>query len=152
MIHFFLQLEPDIPTLTHQHGIAPRRDGKGMYKTLALRQLEQRYENAIRPFVPEAPLSGPVFFSTLWFFARPKKVKKHVFWKDTRPDTDDLIKTFKDCFTRCGFWNDDAQVALETIMKAYAPEGDKHGIEVKIIPLVPDLYPLGGHPASLFKR
>ena len=50
-------------------------------------------------------------------------------WKITPPDTDNLIKLFKDCMTRTGWWLDDAQVCSEITEKFYA---DRPGIYVRV--------------------
>ena len=53
-------------------------------------------------------------------------------WKTTRPDTDNLIKLFKDCMTRTHYWQDDAQVCSEITEKFF---GDKPGIYVRVEPI-----------------
>ena len=51
----------------------------------------------------------------------------------TKPDTDNLQKLLKDCMTRVGFWEDDAQVAREVIEKRWSDE--PCGIYIEIEPL-----------------
>ena len=43
-----------------------------------------------------------------------------------------MLKLFKDCMTKVGFWKDDAQVASEIIEKRFC---DTPGIFVEIFPL-----------------
>ena len=50
-------------------------------------------------------------------------------WKVTKPDTDNLIKLFKDCMTRTHYWQDDAQVCSEITEKFF---GERPGIYVRV--------------------
>ncbi|WP_236253677.1 RusA family crossover junction endodeoxyribonuclease [Streptococcus mitis] len=50
-------------------------------------------------------------------------------YKTTKPDTDNLQKLLKDCMTKLGYWQDDAQVASEIVEKFWA---DTVGIYIKI--------------------
>ena len=70
---------------------------------------------------PSAPLEGAVELKVCWFFKAQRK-KDDGVWKITRPDTDNLMKMLKDTMTEAGYWLDDAQVARETSMKAWAIE------------------------------
>ena len=49
----------------------------------------------------------------------------------TRPDTDNLQKLLKDCMTRVGFWNDDAQVCREEVTKRWSRQAP--GIAIKVV-------------------
>lgn len=133
-IHFFMRLEPDIPKLTHQNGIKMRvvNGHAQVYKTPALRELEAKYASLMMPFAPAAPWKCPIHLTTMWFF---RKAVDAPCWKPTKPDVDNIVKTLKDCMTRCGFWKDDSFVSLETIGKMYAPPSAPHGIEIRIRPL-----------------
>ena len=96
------------------------------------RQFEQRtvrklYEAYLAAHKPEAPLDGPIRLITKWLF--PGSEEQHGTYKITKPDTDNMIKMFKDCMTRCGYWHDDAQVASEITEKFY---GHYTGIYVKV--------------------
>ncbi len=129
-IRLFLRLEPDIPKLTHQNGIKTRvvNGHAQVYKTPALRNLEAKYISFLRPFAPLEPLDCPVAFDVEWIFRAPKGAKG--IYKTTKPDTDNLMKTLKDCMTRCGFWKDDALVVCERCVKLWAPESEPHGIRI----------------------
>ena len=131
-IHLFLRLEPDIPKLTHQNGIKTRVvDGHAqVYKTPALRDLEAKYMALLRPYAPAEPWDCPIRLTTTWIFRKPKGAKGT--FKTTKPDITNMIKTFEDCMTRCGFWKDDAKVFSHNSTKVWA-EGDKpHGIDIYI--------------------
>lgn len=117
-MHFFLKMIP--PTKTQQeHRIGKTRTGRlYMYEDRELKQIRQQYRDALRPFVPDEPMKGPLRLVVKWLF--PKGRHKDGQYKDTRPDTDNLNKMLKDEMTHAGFWNDDAQVASEIIEKFWA--------------------------------
>lgn len=133
-IRLFMRLEPDIPKLTHQNGIrvCPARGDSSprVFKTPALRSLEAKYIALLRPFAPKEPWDCPICLTTEWIFRKPKAAKG--IFKTTKPDTDNLIKTLKDCMTRCGFWKDDALVFSEGCVKLWADENEPHGIRIVI--------------------
>lgn len=131
-IRLFMRLEPDISKLTHQNGIKTRvvNGHTQVYKTPALRSLEEKYIALLRPFAPKDPWDCPIFLMTEWIFRRPKSIKG--IFKTTKPDTDNLVKTLKDCMTRCGFWADDALVCSESCVKLWADEDEPHGIRILI--------------------
>jgi Holliday junction resolvase RusA-like endonuclease len=132
-LRFFLNFEPDIPTLTHQQGIKPfvRKNGKpGIRKTPELESLEQLFEAKLAQFAPPAPWDCPIKFCASWTFLRPQSVRSH--WKTTKPDTDNLQKLLKDAMTKCGFWKDDALVCVEIVEKIYHEADEKHGIAISI--------------------
>lgn len=75
------------------------------------------------------PFAGPVFWSVHFCF---KADTKRTRWKDTAPDTDNLIKNLKDALTETRYWNDDGQVALELVGKTWGPDP---GMDIFISPL-----------------
>ena len=130
-IHLFMRLEPDVPTLTHQNGVEPavnpRTKKPFMHKTSDLLELEAKYVALLKPYAPPKPWKCPIHLTTIWHFRSETKSG----WKTTRPDTDNLVKTLKDCMTKAGFYKDDAFVCLDTIGKVWAPPEHKHGVEIK---------------------
>ena len=131
-IKLFLRLEPDIPRLTHQNGIKTRvvNGHAQVYKTPALRALESKYISLLKSFAPTTPWDCPIRLETEWIFRAPKG--EYGIYKTTKPDTDNLVKTLKDCLTRCGYWKDDALVASERCDKLLADEDEPHGIRIII--------------------
>lgn len=129
-ISLFMRLEPDIPRLTHQHGVAPVHAGGKtfMHKTAEQRAVEAKYCALLRPHAPKEPWNCPTHLSTVWRF----RSKSKRGWKLTKPDTDNLVKTLKDCLTRCGFFTDDALVCLESIAKVWVAEDQPHGVEIRL--------------------
>ena len=126
-IHFFLPVR--IPTVTHQEKRIVIRKGKPqVYEDAALAEARAKYEAHLAKYAPEKPIKGPVSLHVVWLF--PIK-GNHIDGepKITRPDTDNMIKLFKDCMTRTGFWKDDAQVFRELNEKYYA---SREGIYVEV--------------------
>ena len=91
------------------------------YKPAKLRAAEDYYLWGLRSSRPAAPMEGAVILSVEFRFPAGRGHKDGEP-KITRPDTDNMIKTLKDCMTRLGFWLDDAQVVQETVRKSYATE------------------------------
>lgn len=119
-VQFFLPMIP--PTVTaQQHRAAAVGRGRRTvwYDTPALRDAREKFEASLARFAPETPLQGAVRLVTKWCFPLSGS-HHHGEYKTTRPDTDNLIKLFKDCMTRTGYWKDDAQVASETTEKFYS--------------------------------
>lgn len=126
-IEFFIPLKSP-PTVTYQEKRVTAKYGKPQYyETQEQRTVRKLYEAYLAAHKPEAPLDGPIRMVTKWIF--PGKPEQHGTYKTTKPDTDNMIKMFKDCMTRCGYWHDDAQVASEITEKFY---GHYTGIYVKV--------------------
>ena len=58
------------------------------------------------------------------------KLDQPFLYKDTKPDTDNLIKLLKDVLTDLSFWRDDAQVASEISEKFWV--AGNTGLYIKI--------------------
>lgn len=89
---------------------------------------------AIKPYLPPAPLEGPIRLSVEHFMPRPKAHFRtgkragelrpdypvhHV----STPDVDNLAKAAMDCLTQIGVWRDDNQVCECWIKKQYDMNG-----------------------------
>lgn len=130
---FFLPMI--IPTVTQQeHKITVRNGRPVVYDPPELKEARKKYTAALWPHRPAEPMRGPVRLTTKWIWA--KETDQLTLpgcdtydWKTTKPDTDNLIKAFKDSMTRCGFWMDDAQVCSEITEKFF---GTFSGIYVKV--------------------
>ena len=120
-IQFFLPMMP--PTKTHQEKkIKITKGGKPiLYEPAELKTVRQRFMMVLAGHAPEAPMTGPIRLITKWCYPLPEDGKHHDGqYKTTKPDTDNMIKLFKDCMTKTGFWKDDAQVASEITEKFWA--------------------------------
>ena len=121
-----------IPNVTHQEIRIAVRNGKPVvYEDWRLRDARQKFIAYLAQHKPKAPMTGPVMLKTGWFY-EPKGGHRCGEYKTTKPDTDNLVKLFKDCMTEVGFWRDDAQVAVELTEKLY---GDRPGIFVSVCEL-----------------
>ena len=119
-MQFFLPMIP--PTVTaQQHRAIGRGKGKktAYFDTPELKDAREKFEAFLFQHRPKAPLQGAIRLVTKWCFPMTK-TSHHGQYKTTPPDTDNLVKLFKDCMTAVGFWKNDAQVASETIEKFFA--------------------------------
>lgn len=127
-ITFFLEMK--IPGTTHQEKKVTVRNGKPIvYEPSELKDARAKYMAHLAAHVPVEPLQGPIQLKTAWIYPTDET---HASGdpKLTKPDTDNLIKLFKDCMTKSGFWKDDAQVYNELTIKVY---GDHPGILVSVV-------------------
>ena len=116
---FFLNF-PTMPKGTSQEKRIRIVNGKPVFfKKGSVASAEYQFKLALKPHIPETPSDKPIKL-TIWFCFDTKKKKLWKKPKPTRPDTDNFLKLFKDCMTECGFWNDDAQVVDERVIKTYA--------------------------------
>ena len=135
MIAFFLSMEP--PTITQQEHAFKIVNGRVVvYDPPRLRDARQKFmalldrqRKSIEGHELIFPIEGPVRLITKWIWPKGDLPCPDGTWKDTRPDTDNIIKLFKDCMTRTGWWTDDAQVASEITEKFW---GEVPGIYVKV--------------------
>ena len=127
-MEFFLDIHP--PTVTAQeHKVRVVRGRPMFYDTPRLKAARSTFESLLRQHRPETPLEGPVALTVDWHFNT--KSHKEGTYRVTRPDTDNLQKLLKDCMTRVGFWNDDAQVCREEVTKRWSRQ--KPGIHIKVV-------------------
>ena len=87
---------------------------------------------------PYKPIEGAVELTVMWLFPKGKS-HKHGEWRITKPDTDNLQKMLKDCMTRVGFWNDDAQVVSERVQKRWSAEPTGIYIEIRELEVTEDV-------------
>lgn len=116
-IKFFMEMDP--PTATAQEKQVRIIKGRPMfYEKAAAKKAKEMLIAELTKYKPEQPLQGPIFLQVGWAFPK-RKADKFIGnkYKDTKPDTDNLQKGLKDCMTKMGFWNDDAQVAIERVSK-----------------------------------
>lgn len=124
----FLLMTP--PTVTAQENkVAVVRGKPIIYKPEKIKQAKKEITKHLRPFVPSVPLEGAIELKVVWYFPRGKS-HKHLEWRTTRPDTDNLEKMLKDCMTELGFWKDDALVVSETVYKVWSDEPTGIAIEI----------------------
>lgn len=115
---FFIPLKK-MPTVTAQMKRVVVHAGKPhFYEDAPLKAARELFCANLSQNRPEHPMKGPLQLNTIWLY-NTKDHRKNGAWKITKPDTDNMIKLFKDCCTKTGFWNDDAQVCAETTYKKW---------------------------------
>lgn len=153
---FFIPMKK-IPTTAQQKKIAVKKskwkDSQGrefieakpiVYEDAQLGEARAMLMSELWQRSPETPMGGNLSLVTIWCFPIPKYGKAEVYGEDgekikvcvsdgsrkgTRPDTDNLVKLFKDVMTAVGFWYDDSQVCSESISKIY---GSVVGVYVEV--------------------
>lgn len=120
-ISFFIPLRK-IPSITAQEQrTGTRKDGRTYrYDPQELKAVKVLFRDHMAQHAPPERWTGPVELRVLWCYPADDKHPPHT-WKTTKPDTDNLLKAFKDAMTKAGFWTDDAQVVSEWNAKAYEP-------------------------------
>lgn len=122
-MHFFVACEP--PTATQQEkGIRiVEVNGKRVPRTYPKPSWERARDyikSRLAAFAPDDPIEkgSPVLLSVTWCFANEGEVDgtPHI----VKPDTDNLDKGLKDIMTALGWWDDDAQVFSEHIVKVWS--------------------------------
>lgn len=118
---FFIPIDP--PRATDQEKkIAISKSGRPVfYRPSRLKKARTLLEMELKKHAPKALIEGPIRLIVCWIF-RTKNKRLQGTWKETRPDTDNLEKMLKDVMTHTGYWKDDAQVCMETVLKAWSAE------------------------------
>lgn len=115
---FFMAMDP--PTKTHQEKQVRIVKGKPVfYEPAELKAVRAKLEAHLSKHVPDQKYDGPVRLMTKWCFPITADHADGQ-WKTTKPDTDNMVKTLKDCMTKLGYWKDDSLVASEIIEKFWA--------------------------------
>ena len=131
-MRMFLSLDP--PTATAQERKVTIVNGKPVFfKPAKLKAAEEEIILNLLVHKPPVRLNGALELKVKWLFARGRLHKCNE-WRITRPDTDNLQKMLKDCMTKVGFWNDDAQVVREVVEKRWIDD-DFSGIDIEITEL-----------------
>lgn len=110
-----------IPSKTAQEKKITVRNGRPLlYTPPELVELKSKYISLLSEYAPVTPIESAVMLRTTWIYQMGDK-REIGEYKTTKPDTDNMIKLFKDAMTDAGFWLDDAQVAVEMTEKRYGP-------------------------------
>lgn len=87
---------------------------------------------------PPEPLDGcfqlHVVFTFPWLKGHGKRLQERAraIRKNTKPDTDNLVKVFKDCLEKSGCLINDSRIARDVIEKRH---GDDVGIQYRLSPI-----------------
>lgn len=137
-IAFFLNFEPNPPTVTHQEKKVRVVNGKPMfYMPSELKEARALFAAKLKPFAPPEPWNCPIMFCVSWRFRAPasRRPGKDGIWKTTKPDADNLRKMLQDVMTDCGFWKDDSLLCRIVEEKKEYPADEKHGVLISITDL-----------------
>ena len=119
-MEFFIAMRP--PTATAQEKQVRVVHGKPLfYDPTPVKEAKDLLTAHLAGHRPDKPLAGALQLRTLWLFPKGKS-HKNGEWRITKPDTDNLQKLLKDCMTKCGFWQDDAQGVREIVEKRWSDE------------------------------
>lgn len=88
--------------VTHQSGTKYNARTKRTYKTSELIEWENRIARAAESQIPKEPLKGPILMIGTFLFETKDKKKKGT-WKESKPDTDNMMKTPKDILGEMNF-------------------------------------------------
>jgi len=125
-LEFTLEIVP--PTATAQEKKYAVVNGHLVaYDPKPVKDAKSLLMSSLKPFAPQVPLDGAIRLYCLWMWS--SKSHKAGTFRTTKPDTDNLQKGLKDCMTKTGFWEDDAQVASETCEKFW---GSTNGIYIRV--------------------
>ena len=133
---FFLNIEPQPPTVTHQEqkfGGVTKKGTPIYYDPPELTDARALLTAKLAKFAPKKRWNCPIKLCVEWSFRRPEGVEG--VYMTRKPDTDNLNKMLKDVMTACGFWKDDSLVCLEIISKVWHDPDEKHGILISITEL-----------------
>lgn len=108
-----------------------------MYEAGTAEEWKGQVALAARPFLPTAPIEGPVQIDVTFIFPRPKYLltKKSPMGRiphTAKPDRDNLDKAVLDALKTLGFVRDDSQVYGGLLEKVYAAKDETAGAEVTI--------------------
>lgn len=120
------------------------RMGKGV-KTYTDKQTAD-YENAVRKWLRNEygdlryPMDGSLYVKYEFILPRPKSKSKKMLWSNTKPDIDNLVKSFQDSFDfkkkvfdiQLGVISNDSRISSINATKRYAEDGERPGTKFEI--------------------
>lgn len=122
-----MMLDIDPPTITaQQKGVRVVHGRPFFYEKHEVTQARRTIEWAMKKYVPDEPIQGPVILSVALGIPTKDKKRLKKEWKDTRPDLDNMLKLLLDCLTEMKFFRDDAQVVQLHSQKKWSAEGYMH--------------------------
>ena len=128
-LDFFLPGEP--PTITAQEkGLSTMRRGYRVvpiaYETPEVKNVRRLFQWQLSGHRPAKEMKGPIRLVTVWTW-KATKAHKAGTYRDTKPDSDNIIKLFKDAMADIGYFENDSRVADERTIKRW---GTVPGIRV----------------------
>lgn len=128
MIEFFRPMIP--PTTTHNDlmAVSDARGRARIIKSEAVRDAESRWESHLALFAPPTPLTGPLRADLRLCWPTDGKHTQGEP-KDTKPDLDNVEKTFWDVLERLGYYKGDQQIVTKQVSKCWA---DPAGVYLRL--------------------
>jgi Holliday junction resolvase RusA-like endonuclease len=144
MIELVLRCAP--PSTTAQQGkrvrVVRTRSGRYVptfYRSAAIKRASQTWATLLQPFVPRAPLTGPVSLGVCLVYPHLARTSRgaSVEWraKTSKPDVGNAVKEIEDVLVKLHFLEDDQQVSRLTAEKWHGP-ADQVGIYIRLAPLL----------------
>ena len=128
-LDFFIAGEPPTATAQEKGERVAYKNGRAYihhYTKKNIKVIRERFMAELKRYAPYPTPKGPVKLWTIWTWTPTGKHKAGTF-RDTKPDADNIIKEFKDCMAKMGFFENDSRVADERVTKRW---GNKPGIRV----------------------
>lgn len=116
---FILEFDTMPTTTSQQKGVRVVNGRPYFYTKNKVNSAMHLFSMKLKSHRPEAPSDKPIKLY-LWFAFDVKDKKKWGKYRPTKPDADNIAKTFIDCLVKVGFFEDDAQVCRLTVDKTYA--------------------------------
>mgnify|MGYP001201452140 CR=1 FL=1 len=115
--------------ITKRGAYLPKKYQQGKEAVVAIIRAELAKQGITEPY------HGPVSVSLTFIHSRPKRFPKGQtgrILKCTRPDIDNLAKTYLDASTEAGLWNDDNQVCSLILTDMYADLNEEAHVQMSI--------------------
>lgn len=104
-----------------QKGASVIRGHIVFYEKKEVTRAKDDLKSFIMPLAPDVPYEGSLKVKILWLFDKKSLTKKEDNSFHTKKvDLDNLAKGCLDCFTDCGYWNDDSQIAELNLTKGWS--------------------------------
>lgn len=118
---FYLHFDTMPTTTSQQKGVRVVNGKPYFYTKAKVTEAMKEFGVELRKYRPSTPIDRPVRLY-LWFAFDVKDKKKWGKYRPTKPDVDNIAKTFIDSMVHNGFFEDDALVADLRVIKTYAEE------------------------------
>ena len=106
---------------------------RNFHKTASARLAFAQWRAILEKFAPPKPLEGPLAFRLALTWPHTRETAKArdgaPVRKITRPDGVNILKGVEDVMTSLGYWNDDNQLAVETVERWH---GEMPGVMIEI--------------------
>lgn len=134
IINIFLPMTP--PAGTAQQRKISFRSGR-TYLPAHVKRAQKAFTDALQPYIPDTPLSGPLKVTQRWYYPFPASRRRKgiaIAPKTTIGDADNIAKLLNDVITRCGIWTDDRLIYSLSVEKYWVdPNTYPIGIEILIV-------------------